>query len=332
MRLFSMNKTKKLTQGAMLLAIIGAMMLIDRQLSFIFETFIFMAMPIIIIIYSTMYDIKDGALLSFGLLVMAFLFGSLSAYVSVPLAIIVGITTSIVIKKTSNRKLILMVAVIMYVIGEILLAFLIQPLVGLPDIKTQIEELNTLVVKMFNFLPNSNLIFESLPFNKDHFLIVMLLAGIILTGVIEGFFTYFLSITILKRLKIKDITDSKPIVFHLSTGTSYILFILSSLGYLIMNYPSFIEKYEIISYIIIITSTISSFILFYYGYIFVTIYLKLVLRNKSLLIILFLMIIFMFFVLYPVLIIIGFLYGSGPLERVLEKKMAEIKNETTKNN
>ena len=71
-----MNKTKKLTHGAMLLAIIGAAMLIDRQLSFLFENFIFMAVPVIIIIYSTMYTVGDGGILCFGVLVMGILFGS----------------------------------------------------------------------------------------------------------------------------------------------------------------------------------------------------------------------------------------------------------------
>ena len=58
-----MNKTKKLTTGAMLLAIVGALMLINRQLSYMFEELIVMMAPVVIIIYSTMYDLKDGAIL-----------------------------------------------------------------------------------------------------------------------------------------------------------------------------------------------------------------------------------------------------------------------------
>ena len=35
-----MNKTKKLTTGAMLLAIVGALMLLDRQFSYLFDVYI----------------------------------------------------------------------------------------------------------------------------------------------------------------------------------------------------------------------------------------------------------------------------------------------------
>ena len=56
----------------MLLAIIGALMLLDRQFSYFFDVYIVMIIPVVIIIYSAMHDIKDGAILSVCLLIINF--------------------------------------------------------------------------------------------------------------------------------------------------------------------------------------------------------------------------------------------------------------------
>ncbi|MBQ1911247.1 MAG: hypothetical protein II174_06975, partial [Erysipelotrichaceae bacterium] len=64
-----MNQTKKMTQGAMMLAITGALILIDRMTAYWFTEFVVLIMPIVLIMYATMHTLKDGVLLSVGLLI-----------------------------------------------------------------------------------------------------------------------------------------------------------------------------------------------------------------------------------------------------------------------
>ena len=73
-----MNKTKKLTTGAMLLAIVGALMLLDRQFSYLFDVYIVMMIPVVIIIYAAMYELKDGGILCVCLGILTFIIGSSS--------------------------------------------------------------------------------------------------------------------------------------------------------------------------------------------------------------------------------------------------------------
>ena len=313
-----MNKTKKLTHGAMLLAIIGAAMLIDRQLSFLFENFIFMAVPVIIIIYSTMYTVGDGGILCFGVLVMGILFGSIYAYASIPLAIIVGIGVSLAIKKDLKSRSLLFIAMLTYIIGEVLISLLIMPLLGI-DIATQVAEIST-VFSNYNFAD----MMSQVSINFDNFLVVLFIAAIIMTGMMEGFFVYFISTVLLRRLKIKDVGVSSALDLRISPLTSYILFILTMMFFVAMKGPSFIRENETLYYIVLCISVIASMILFYYGYIFASIYLKLII-GKKFIIILLLGIIFLFPVSYYVLVIVGFLYGAGPLRNKLEERLAQIK-------
>ena len=317
-----MNKTKKLTQGAMLLAIIGAMMLIDRQLSFFFEIFLFMIYPVIIIIYASMYSLKDGGILSFGLLVLGLLFGSIKAYMYVPLAIIIGMGISIAIKFNLEKNKLLFISMLAYVIGEIAIVLLISPLFGL-DLKTQLADFDIIgeqaLVK--EVLGQLNISFSSL-------IPIIFIALLILTGIMEGFFTYFLSVVLLKRFKIKDIGNSDISKMKLSPLTSYILIFLSFLNYLLIYRFSFlIEEYPVISEILICVSFIASAVLMYFGYIFMLLYLRLTLGGKSILIMIVLIIILLPMSLY-ILMFAGFLYGTGPLKNLIDRKMEEMKNET----
>ena len=128
-----MNKTKKLTTGAMLLAIIGALMLLDRQFSYFFDVYIVMIIPVVIIIYSAMHDIKDGAILSVCLLIITFIIGSSSFnYLCyVPLGIIVGLGYSFFLKKNYSKQVLLLASIVLYTIGEIIVAFVLMPIFGI---------------------------------------------------------------------------------------------------------------------------------------------------------------------------------------------------------
>lgn len=302
----------------MLLAIIGAVMLIDRQLSFFFEQFVFMAAPVIIIIYSTMYTVGDGVILCFGLLVIGILFGSVNAYVSIPLAIIVGLGVSYAIKKDLKNRSLLFIAILIYIIGEVIITFLIMPLLGI-DVASQIAEISTVFSN--NYFSE---IMAQAAINLDNFLVILFIAAVIMTGMMEGFFVYFISIVLLKRLKIKDIGVSNALDLRMSPIVAYSLFIITSLAFVAMRGPTFIKENETLYYIILCISVISSMILFYYGYIFASIYLKLII-GKKFIIILLLGIIFLFPTSYFMLVIIGFLYGAGPLRNKLENKLMEIK-------
>ncbi|MBR3227905.1 MAG: DUF2232 domain-containing protein, partial [Erysipelotrichaceae bacterium] len=247
-----MNKTKKLTQGAMLLAIIGALMVIDRQLSFMFENFIFMAAPVVVIIYAVMYTIKDGAILCFGLLVIGILFGSASAYLYMPLAAIVGLGFAYGVKKDLNRRYLLLIAVALYIIGEVAITFAFMPLLGV-DVPTQINEISVLF--------EGNGIKEALSLVTNDiasFMVMIFVSSILLMGALEGFFTYFVSIVLLKKLKIKDIGIANALDLRISPVLSYVLFILTALMYVMPQLSFLQEKYETFYYILMCISLMSA--------------------------------------------------------------------------
>ena len=309
-----MNKTKKLTQGAMLLAIIGALMLIDRQLSFMFNELILLGVPIVIAIFSTIYTVKDSLSLCVGLLVLAILFGSLTTYIYMPISIIVGLAVSLSIKKGFDRRKINIVASIVYVVAEILVAFIILPIFG-TSVESQIEALYLTFEEMAKV--GGLGIATSAIGNISLFLLIILVASTILMGVMEGYLTGLLVTLLLKRLKIKDIGFKSALDIKMPTYMAYILIFLTSCSFIVSKIPDFKTNYEVLTYIIICLSGIASLILAYYGYLFANIYFSKKYRKKNSLMVFFFTI-FLFPFSYIILIVLGFLYGSGPLRNYLE--------------
>ena len=307
-----MNKTKKLTTGAMLLAIIGAAMIIDRQLSYAFTNFIVLLIPIIIATYSTMYKVSDGLMLCIGLVVFIILFGSLTTYIYMPISIIVGVAVAVAIDKGFDRRKINFVAIITYTVAEVLVVYAIMPLLGVSvssQINSYIETFNQMV--KYSGMETT---FNSLIGNLSSLMAVLLVATTVLMGILEGFLTSLLTAFVLKKFNIKDIGLNSPLDIKMPVWLAYTLMILTCLYMFVSN--GSIEN-ETIKYIVLALSVIASLILVYYGYFFVILYIRKMKMNINIFLVI-LAIILLLPLSYIILIVVGFLYGSGPLRKIIE--------------
>ena len=317
-----MNKTKKLTQGAMLLAIAGALILIDRITAFFFTELVVLIVPVIIIMYSAMHSIKDGIFLSIGLAIIAFLLGNFNTtyLIYVPVGIVTGIVYSIGVTKGMDKKSIMFLAIITYALGEIIAMVVIYPLIGFP-LQTMIAEYKMALNEAGSITGyDFNTIFAALGGSADKLLGVIYIISIIFTGAMEGILIHILSLFMLKRFKIKDLGRLNLYEVKPNPVLAYICFI--------MMFSFFLKDVinnETVFYILMGIGIIGAFILLYYGYIFVVLYGTLILkRNIAMFVVV--MAFFVPVVLFA-LIITGFLYASGPLRAFLESKVAEIQNQ-----
>ena len=339
----NMNKTKKLTQGAMMLAILGALIIIDRMTAYWFTTFVVLIAPIIIIMYSAMQSFKDGILLSIGVLIISFLLGNFQTtyLIYIPVGVVTGLAYSYGVIKGLDKSTLLFIACVTYAVGELLATYIIYPILGFP-VAQMIEELKIAMdqaggLSGFNYKD----IFNAAGFELDKLLVIIYLISTVLTGAMEGVLIHIIVIFLLKRFKIKDlgrinIWDIKPnkVLSYTCMLTLLALFIITRKVQLseTFNYVStfaffFKDKInnEILSYVVLTLAILGFFILLYYGYLFITLYGVIVMRRN--IGALFVILCFLFPVLFFVLMILGFLYGAGPLRQYLQDKMDLIKHE-----
>ena len=315
-----MNQTKKMTQGAMMLAITGALILIDRMTAYWFTEFVVLIMPIVIIMYTAMHSFKDGIYLSVGLLIISFLLGNfnMTYLIYVPVGIVTGLSYGYGVKKGMDKSRLLMIAIITYVIGELLAQFILYPLFGFPVSKF-LEEFRISFDQIGGMTGMSySSVFEAIGLDFTKILVIMFVISTILMGAMEGVLIHLLSVFLLKRFKIADLGNTNIFDIRPNPTLAYISLLMASTIFL----TRFIQN-ETFYYIAVILAICGALVLLYYGYIFVVLFGVIVLRRN--IGALFILLCFLIPGLLFTLMIIGFLYGSGPLRRYLESKAQEIK-------
>ena len=290
-------------------------MLLDRQLSYFFSTIILLLIPVVIAVYSTMYSIKEGGMLCVGLVVLTILFGYLTTYIYMPISIIVGLAVSYGIKKGFDRRKLNIISMFIYIVAELLVAFVISPIFGI-SVASQLESITTTFNQMMELYGATSI--SSMFSNMSSLILICFVASTVLMGLLEGYLTGLLTTFVLKRMKIKDIAIKSPLDIKIPVYLSYVLLVFSALSTILMKIPNFETNYSTITYIAMCLSAVSSLVLAYYGYLFIIIYTNARLgRNRIMLV--FLAIILLFPLSYLILIVVGFLYGAGPLRTYLEK-------------
>ena len=304
-----MKNTKEITTGAMLLAIYGAVLLIDRQFSFLLTEILVLAAPVLIIVFGNMYNFKDGIIFSIALLIISMIVSpSVYSYFYLILGSIIGNIYNFLLQKGVNSKILLLILVVLFIVADISFMFIVSPMLLNHTFEQELLLLKDTINEMFPAEIMSS--FSMLGISFDDLLKTIGLASFVITGLIEGLMVHLVSIIILKRFNIKisanvnQLLDLKPVA-------AYILFISSALIFAIPYI-----KNTMVASVFVGISSVCFIILCYYGYVYCLLFLRVrYQKNYSIFVILGIILLFPFS-LY-ILLIIGFLYGAGPLKKYL---------------
>lgn len=309
-----MKNTRKITLGAMLIAIAGALIIIDRITNYFFSTFIVLAIPVVVIVYSLMYTIKDGVVFSIALLIVSIFLGmsepTLLYVVFVPVGVIAGLLYALGVKKDLNKKMLMFISMAIYILGEIISTFLLLPLVGI-SVSGQLAEMKQMVDQSFSLMGGYT---EVLNIDFEKILLLSFFLGTLIVGIVEGLILHLLSSFMLHKLKIAEIKSGSIIDIKPNRALAYIC--------ITFLFGMFFIKYinnETILYTVLALSVVAFLILAFYGYIFVILYSRVVIKRN--IIFLIILAIFLFLpLMLLLLVILGFLYCSGPLYIYLLKR------------
>lgn len=317
-----MNKTKKITQGAMMLAILGALIGIDRLTAYWFTTFVVLIAPIIIIMYSCMQSLKDGVLLSIGVIIISFILGNFefTYLIYIPVGVITGLGYAYGIKKGFDKRTLLFISCALYIVGEIIAAYVIYPILGFPitqmieELKLSFDQIKTISgVDYFS-------VFETAGFDLNSVLVFIYLLSTILMGAMEGLLIHLLSVFLLKRFKIINLGNINIFDIKPNKVIGYISF-LSTFALIFKDRITNQAVYSILMAL----GVVGTMILIYYAYLFLVCYGAFVLKRN---IAAFIILLAIFIpTIQTGLTVVGFLYAAGPLRKHLEDKMNMVNHE-----
>lgn len=321
-----MNQTKKITQGALLLAITAALTYINLRLGNILDTLVILVIPVIIIVYSSMNSLRDGLILCFSMgllgLILGFAASSPSYIAYFPIAVLVGIGYSYGVQKDFSKGKLLLTSVALFAIGEVLVSYLILPLFGIP-VSEMFKEIEDVFFQADysaygdyaeTMQQSQQLIISTLGDKFGALIAIVFAVTVILTGVIEGAIVHILSVFLLRRFRIKEFEAMSLYNVKANPPLAYAS-LLAVAGFFFSTRIADQKLYMLV----VSLSLVGAIILIYYGYVFVMLYGSVVWhKNLTIVVVAGIFLLAPFMALF--FIILGFLYASGPLRQKIEMK------------
>ena len=308
-----MNSTRKITYGAMLLAILGAVMALDRYVfAMAVDELIFLLQAVIIIVYAAKYTWKDGLYLSFGVAALTFLFGGLMSYLYCPLAIVGGLVYSYGVIKDWSKRQLLLVTIFLFVVSEFVLTMLVLPLFG-QSVEQLYAEMEMMMEASFANLPQGYLPENFIP----ALLPIIYSLSIVLMGIMEAVLVHILSLILFRRFRIREVRTTPLSSLKIHPAVGYVLIIPLIVSMFVNRNAVEMSTLQIAMTTVSLIAAIALYVL---GIIFISLYGRLVLRRNLVFIVVLLSIFIPVFML--AVILIGFLYASGPFQRLLERRIS----------
>lgn len=252
------SKTRAISEGAMMLAIMAMIMLLNRQFAGSFEL-LFFVLSVPIVIYSVKYGMKMGVTLCLASLLLSLMFSTLTSIFYLFSAVGIGLCYSYGVIHQWRNQALLSICMIGNLIVTIVTVLLLSSLFGY-DINEDIAIYQE-ILTMFGGLGNAYVL-------KFAILFVVLLY--FAYAILQAMVTHLFSILLLQRLKIKTIAIKNVYEIMFPKWCSFLIILAYGCYLATWYFPfaSWIEKVVMAFYCCMLILSIVD------GYITIVCYLK----------------------------------------------------------
>lgn len=308
------QNVRKITEGAMMVALYGIVLLLNRQLAGTIEFYFMFVLPIPLVVYSARYGLRNSLIVCASVFFLAFMVALPQTYFYIVTSLFVGIIYGSLVRKKVKNGLLIAVTMSVAVLFNVLTTLVFASFFGF-DIQTDIVMMRDMMNQVFSMMGTSE---ANLSIDVGNIILVCIVLGPILTGIMEGLLVHMLSNILLKRLKI-EVRPFRPLVeWVVPKWTGYVAFIAFSSGFLL----SYVKIDETTQIIVLVAMIAAILYLLVFGYIASVVF-GMVEYKKNIGLIVILACLLLSTIVIPFLCVIGFFYISADLrERLLARRNA----------
>lgn len=219
------SNVRKITDGAMMLAIIGAVILMDRQLAGTISSMVLYLFPLPMVFYSAKYGLKDSLPVLASVFILLFILGTPQMIFFVGAEAVIGTVYGSGVHSQTESRIILFRTIILGGLVELLAMVVFASFFGY-DIAMEIEEyqniMDSLMVNTGTVLPTN--------FMSTSSIRTLLVVSAILLGMLEGLLTHWISLIMLKRLRY-TLPPSRPVAEYYPPVLTGYLALALMMGY-----------------------------------------------------------------------------------------------------
>lgn len=258
------KQVRKLTEGAMIVAIVGVLLAIDRYTAGLVETLLFWALPIPVVLYTVKYGWRDGAVVAASVVLMSMIISTPQMSVLLFFSVISGYIYGGCLYQNINLVSTLILAFIVTFIYNYISTYLFAAFFGV-DLY---EEAIVLAELLYSF-PLFDTIALKLTLDQIIDFVLMLMPVVLLIlSVLQTLLIHMMSIILLNRLHIKKIQmyPISQIVFP--KGLGMITMAIMVVSYTLLGNPNLVNYQPFL----VTSGAIASFIFIIFGMILILIY------------------------------------------------------------
>lgn len=311
--LFMNTKTQELTFGAMIVAVFGVLLLLNRQTGGMFEGFFMFIFPIPMVAFSAKYGWKDSLPVFICTILISFLFGTFTGMFYAVGMSFVGMVYGSCIKSDRDMNRTLILVMILSAAIELLCTVALATFAGLDlnaDIMAMQESMNTMLAQAGVDTSTGILSFD--------YLRRMYIIATGFVGAMEGLIVYYLSYAILKKLRY-PIRKPQPLTNYYPSRISGVIALV-----LVFVYAYTIAKpfsNAAVQNVLQSAGMCGVIYLIFFGYIALLMVCSVYLHLPRILGMIISLFLTMSISYIPMLA--GYLYISGSLHRALDDRMSE---------
>lgn len=186
------KQVRLITEGAMMLALIGLFLVLNLQTAGLLEVYLIWALPLPIIFYMARFGVKQGLVLSVATLLMSLIVGNFVTLFYVATAVIVGFTYGYGVRKDKTNGWLMFTTTLITALSLFIETYLLAAMFGYDlnaDMQTLLDSLKQI---------------EGLVIPDDISTLVMAIypVAMLLMAFLQALITHIAAIFMLKRLKI----------------------------------------------------------------------------------------------------------------------------------
>lgn len=251
------KQVRVITQGAMMLAIIGLFLVLNLQTAGLLEVYMIWLMPLPIIFYVVRFGLKAGLVLAGAAIGLSFILGNYITLFYVLTAISIGLMYGYGVYKEKDNGWLLAMTTMITALSLFLEMYALAAFFGY-DLARETRDIIALLKTVDGLI---------IPADIESLVFAVYPIALLLMAFLQSFITHVLSIFMLKRLKIKTRKMSAIETYRLPLW----LGVISTIGMfsgVIMNFSGF-ENYRIP---LVMLSTLSAVVFIVDAEIFIILY------------------------------------------------------------
>lgn len=214
------SKTRAISEGAMMLAMIGVLLIINRQFAGTFELMLFL-LSIPIIIYTVKYDMRMGLTLSISSILLSFMFATPTSIFYLISAVMIGLIYAFGILHHWHNSLLLASSVLGNLVVTIITVVIMGAVFGY-DLQEEIAMFSKL-------MPDTNGV------DIKQFVTIIVFLSYLGLAILQAISVHIISIELLRRFKIKTIVMKNIFELRFPKWCAPLI-IIGFVAYLIVSY------------------------------------------------------------------------------------------------